>query len=169
MASSSVDRPHPKPSPERFAELVTPLLDSLVSIARRILQSDDLAWDAVQQALLTLWLEAELPPNPGAWLIRTVVNRCLHLSRTRAGRRKYEGLACRNHPEASDRDDPARKIENKDLLDWAYAALNKIESQQRAVLVLRVIEEMDYESIGLRLANPPGHRPVEVESFPQVP
>jgi RNA polymerase sigma-70 factor, ECF subfamily len=156
MASSSIDRSRPQFPPERFAEIVTPLLNSLVRVARRILRSDDLAWDAVQEALLTLWLEAELPPNPRAWLIRTVVNRSLHLARTRARRSKYEGHACRNCPEASGRDDPASKLENEDLVAWVYGAFSRIAPEQRDVLVLRVVEEMDYEAIAQVLQIPLG-------------
>ena len=151
-----IDRPRPQTSSERFEDLATPLLKPLVGVARRILRSDDLAWDAVQEALLTLWLEAEMPPNPRAWLIRTVVNRSLHLSRTRARRRKHEGLACHSHPEASQRDDPASKLEREDLLGYVYGALTTIAPEQREVLVRRAVEEQAYEEIARGLQIPLG-------------
>src|SRR3954454_19720694 len=111
MASSPLGPSRAWDSPERFRDLVEPLHDPLIALARRILRSDDLARDAVQEALLSLWLEAEVPPNPRAWLVRAVVHRSLHLMRSRARRRRHEGLACRQHPESSDQDDPARRLE----------------------------------------------------------
>ncbi|MHC5540577.1 hypothetical protein ACYOEI_20340, partial [Singulisphaera rosea] len=47
---------------------VQPLLRPMVAVARKILGSDDLAWDAVQEALLSLWLEAEPPAKLRPWL-----------------------------------------------------------------------------------------------------
>jgi RNA polymerase sigma-70 factor, ECF subfamily len=132
------------------------LLKPMTNLARRILRSDDLAWDAVQEALLSLWLETDLPPNPRAWLFRTVLNRCLHLSRTRARRRKHEGLACRIRPEASDRDDPERKRQREELAGCVYGAFTRISPEQRDVLVLRAVEEKDYETIAQSLQIPLG-------------
>jgi RNA polymerase sigma-70 factor (ECF subfamily) len=156
MASSPWDPPRPWSSPERYADLVEPLVKPMVAAARRILRSDDLAVDAVQEALLSLWLQAELPPNPRAWLLRTVMFRSLHLARTRARRRKHESRACQSRPEASDRDDPAAKLEREDLLRAVCGAFIKIAPEQREVLVLRAIEEKDYESIASALRIPVG-------------
>ena len=47
-----------------FEATVTSHLKPMVSVARGILGSEDLAWDAVQEALLSFWREGELPPNP---------------------------------------------------------------------------------------------------------
>ena len=102
---------HPMPYPQRreisrcidwdhkFSEVVSPMLSRLHRLARRILRSDDLAEDAVQEAILTLWKEGRLPPNPAAWLSRAVVHRSLHLNRCRCRRRRHELRACLHHPE----------------------------------------------------------------------
>ena len=47
-----------------FAEATRPLLGHLVSIARRILGDEDAARDAVQEALVSLWLEDAMPVEP---------------------------------------------------------------------------------------------------------
>lgn len=156
MASSPLDRPREPPSRERFADLVEPLLRPLVGLARRILRSDDLAWDAVQEALCSLWREAVLPPNPRAWLIRAVVFRSLALARSRSRRRKHEFLACREHPEATRRDDPAILLEREDLLGMFQMALCAMAPEHREVIVRRAIEEMDYEAIASSLDIPVG-------------
>ena len=156
MGSSEIDRPRPQTSSERFDDLATPLLKPLVGVARRILRSDDLAWDAVQEALLTLWLEAEMPPNPRAWLIRTVVNRSLHLSRTRAVHASMRDWPARLIPRRANCDDPASKLEREDLLGYVYGALTRIAPEQREVLVRRAVEEQAYEEIAQGLQIPLG-------------
>src|SRR3954447_26014098 len=142
MASNPRDPARPWDSPERFTELVAPLHDPLIALARRVLRSDDLARDAVQEALLSLWLEAEVPPNPRAWLVRAVVLRSLHLLRSRARRRRHEGLACLQHPESSIKDDPARRFESEDTLVKVHGAFAEIAPEFRDVLVLRAVEQM---------------------------
>jgi RNA polymerase sigma-70 factor, ECF subfamily len=156
MASNPRDQARPWDSPGSFSELVAPLHDPLIALARRILRSDDLARDAVQEAMLSLWLEAEVPPNPRAWLVRAVVNRSLHLLRSRARRRRHEGRACLEHSEASLEDDPARRFEGEDILITVQEAFTAIAPEFRDVLVLRAVEQMDYESIATTLKIPVG-------------
>jgi RNA polymerase sigma-70 factor, ECF subfamily len=156
MASSPLGPSRAWDSPERFRDLVEPLHDPLIALARRVLRSDDLARDAVQEAMLSLWLEAQAPPNPRAWLVRAVVNRSLHLTRSRARRRRHEGLACLQHSEAIIEDDPARRFESEDTLHAVHEAFIAIAAEFREVLVLRAVEEMDYETIATTLKIPVG-------------
>ncbi|MBK8179744.1 MAG: RNA polymerase sigma factor [Planctomycetes bacterium] len=65
----------------------------LVAAARAILGSEDLARDAVQEALLHCWQAAREPDDARAWLLRTVVHRALHHARTRRRRQRHEALA----------------------------------------------------------------------------
>jgi RNA polymerase sigma factor (sigma-70 family) len=139
-----------------FAEATRPLLGHLVSIARRILGDEDAAWDAVQEALVSLWLHAEMPANLRAWLARAVVHKSLHLARSQSRRRKHEIQARFHHFEASDRDDPAHRLEENDLGRVLEDALSRIAPDQRTVLVLSVVEQMDYESIAIALQIPIG-------------
>ena len=58
------------PGKEReFAEATRPLFAHLVSTARRVLGDDDMSWDAVQEALISLWRERQFPSDPRAWLV----------------------------------------------------------------------------------------------------
>jgi RNA polymerase sigma-70 factor, ECF subfamily len=133
-----------------------PLLGSLLGVARRILHDSDLARDAVQEALISLWLEHKLPPNPPAWLVRAVVLRSLQMNRGRARRRKHEGRACLERVERTDRDDPARILETRELRETLLAAIRLLPEMHREVFTLRIVEEMDYESIALELQIPVG-------------
>jgi RNA polymerase sigma-70 factor (ECF subfamily) len=139
-----------------FTEATRPLLGHLVSISRRILGNEDLAWDAVQEALFSLWLEGEMPTDLRAWLARAVVYRSLHLSRCRSRRRRHEDRARSEHNEESDRDDPARHLEGQELRQIFNEALSQIGPEHRDVLVLSVVEQMDYESIADALNIPVG-------------
>ena len=139
-----------------FAEATRPLLGHLVSIACHILGNEDAAWDAVQEALVSLWLLDEMPTNLRSWLARAVTHRSLHLARCQSRRRKHEVLARFQRAEASDRDDPSHHLEGEDLGRILEEALSRIAPDQRTVLVLSVVEQMDYQSIAGTLQIPIG-------------
>jgi RNA polymerase sigma-70 factor, ECF subfamily len=144
------------PFDDRFSGIVRPLIGQLVKTARRILEGDDLAWEAVQEALLGLWLQDPPPQNPRTWLIRAVVLRSLQLGRSIRRRRKHETRASRERAEASDRDDPARRVLASEVREALSAALARLGPSHRDVLILHLIEELDYESIARRLGIPIG-------------
>lgn len=139
-----------------FAEATRPLFGHLVLIASRILGDEDAARDAVQEALVSLWREDEMPLNLRSWLAVTVAHRSLHLARSQARRRMHETRARFQRFEGSDRDDPAHRLEEEDLGRILDQALALIAPDQRAVLVLSVVEQMDYESIAAMLQIPIG-------------
>jgi RNA polymerase sigma-70 factor, ECF subfamily len=141
---------------DRFTETVGLLQVRLHRLARRILHNDDLAEDAVQEAIFSLWKEGRMPPNPRAWLSRAVVNRSLHLSRSRQRRRRHEVLACQERPERDPSCDGARALEAKEMGTKIDDALSTLSDRLRMVFVLREIEQMDYESIADRLDVPLG-------------
>ncbi|MGO9601250.1 MAG: RNA polymerase sigma factor [Isosphaeraceae bacterium] len=141
---------------ENFSDAVAPLLVRLHRLARRILHSVDLAEDAVQEAILSLWKEGRLPPNPSAWLNRAVVNRSLHLNRSRHRRRRHELLACLHRPESDPTGDAARALEAEEISARIGQALSMLSDRLRMVFILREIEQMDYESIADRLRIPLG-------------
>jgi RNA polymerase sigma-70 factor, ECF subfamily len=145
------------PGKEReFAEATRPLFGYLVATARRVLGDDDTCWDAVQEALVSLWRERQLPPNPRAWLVTAVVHRSLHLARCRARRKKHEIRARFERLEDVNRDNPTRELEYEELRCALDNALSMISPEHRDVLVLSVFEDMEYEAIAARLDIPLG-------------
>ncbi len=159
MTSDPGSRPEDSlggPPEERFADSVRPVQGKLVSVARRILGRDDLAWEAVQEALVSLWLEKAPPPNPRAWLMHAVIYRSLHLARTDRRRRKHERLACHHRHEASSRDDPTAPVLAQEMRGMLMAALGKLVDKHRLVLTLHLIDGLDYESIARKLGIPVG-------------
>jgi RNA polymerase sigma-70 factor (ECF subfamily) len=161
-------RPQPMLPPEKrntgrcghwdnqFADLIGPILGQLHRLARRILRTDDLAEDAVQEALFRLWREGRLPPNPTAWLSRAVIHRSLHLNRSRHRRCRHELRACLHRPEFDPSHEPSRAAEAEEISASINEALFQLSERLRTVFVLREIEQMDYESIAARLRIPLG-------------
>ena len=139
-----------------FGEIVRPHLPHLVSRARTILGCEDLAWDAVQETLVSLWSEVEFPENLHGWLLRAVVYRSLHLSRTRRRRRKHEAAACCAHCEESRRDDPEVIVADRELRTLVEEAVATLPDDFRRVFVLREVDRLDYEAIAELLDIPLG-------------
>jgi RNA polymerase sigma-70 factor (ECF subfamily) len=141
---------------EQFTEVVNMRLPRLERLARRILRSEDLADDAVQEALLSLWKEGRLPPNPEGWLVRAVVLRSLHLNRSRRRRRDHEERASAERAEHDPCGDASRAMEAKEIAQAIGALLAGLPEHLRAVFVLRESEMRDYESIAGMLGVPVG-------------
>lgn len=163
--ASQPHRGRPSPGPDeseredrdRFvSELIRRLFGYLTTVALRVVHDEESARDAVQEASLSLWLEAELPANPQAWLVRAVTYRSLHLARGQARRRRHEQNALLRRPEVSDRDDPAQRLVREDW-EWLFAeALSRLGAEQRDILRLSLIEQRDYQSIAAALGVPIG-------------
>src|SRR5262249_51885703 len=121
-----------------------------------MLGSDDLAWDAVQEALLCLARRPEEPANLAAWLTRATANRSLHLQRIRSRRRRHEQEAAAYRLELTHRDEPCRLFLQRELQRQLDAALDRLPDDQRAVFILRELELLDYEAIAAQLKAPVG-------------
>ena len=139
-----------------LADVTRPLLCHVSSIAQRILGDEEAARDAVQEALISLWLEETTPANLRSWLACTVANRSLHLARCQSRRRRHEIRAGFQRFQGIDRDDPASQMDRDELGCVLEKALARIAPDQRAVLVLHFVEEMNYESIAATLRIPIG-------------
>jgi RNA polymerase sigma-70 factor, ECF subfamily len=141
---------------EQFAVIVGPRLAQLQRLARKILRSDDLADDAVQEALLSFWQEQRIPPNLDGWLVRAVVNRSLHLNRTRKRRRDHEKRAAARRSECDPAGDASRPLEVAEVAHAIDAAISALPDHLRSVFVLREAEQLDYETIAEVLQIPVG-------------
>ena len=116
---------------EAFGALVRAVGDRCIFIAHRILRDADLAEDAVQAALVTVW--RELPALRDldrfeAWLHRILVNACY--AEARRGRRFATNVVL------LETDGPATDefltVHDRDQLDRAF---RRLTPEQRAILV----------------------------------
>ncbi len=139
-----------------FAKASGALFGELVALSRRILGDKELAYDAVQESLLSLWRGGSAPENVRGWLKAAVVQRSLHLARCRYRRRRHEALLAREQREVSERDDPHLSMEAQELVEIIMTAIMAITPELREVLVLSLEDWMDYASIARRLDIPIG-------------
>ena len=116
-----------------FEELARASFDGLFRIARLVLRDDELAADAVQNALVSAWLHIRAVREPDrfeAWLRRLVVQSCYRES-NRARRRRAREVRIPALDLAGD-DDATSPFTIRDELDRGFQRLSR---QQRAVLV----------------------------------
>lgn len=139
-----------------FAAAIQPHVAAAFRLARAILGSDDLGWDAVQEALLSLWRQPHCPADVGAWLARAVRYRALHLRRTRQRRRRHEARAAARRGELCDRENPARRVAAAELLQRLRHSAEQLPEDYRQVFALRAWQQLDYDAIAARLALPIG-------------
>src|SRR5258708_1378643 len=118
--------------------------------------ASELADDAVQAALLSLWKEGGLPPNTEGWRVNAVVLRSLHLNRSRRRRRDHEERACARRPEHDPGGDASRPLEVAEVARAIDAALSTLPDHLRSVFVLREAERLDYGEIAGALQIPVG-------------
>jgi RNA polymerase sigma-70 factor (ECF subfamily) len=129
---------------------------SMRRVARRILGRDDLADDAVQEALITVHGIREAPRNFEAWLLRTVIHRSLAVRRAELRRSRHELAAAEAFAGVARFPDPEAALHRKELAGRIGSALQALPIDQRRAFVLREIHGLEYGSISSRLGVPVG-------------
>ncbi len=153
VPTHSLPRARPSlPSSEDFSRQVAPELPAMLRAARAILGSDDLAWDAVQEALLRVWRLGERVPGPA--LRRLATLSALHLSRCQRRRRFHEERAPAG--ELCCAQDPLVDVASSEQRQALRAALARITRAQREVFELYEFHGRDYRQIADALAVPIG-------------
>jgi RNA polymerase sigma-70 factor (ECF subfamily) len=148
-----------RPTREQFDALVGPHLPCMLRAARRVLGTDDLAWDAVQETLLRFWRNGRIPAEPRPALLRVVRPTCLQILRARRRRRLHEDRASadlRGAPHTADCADPACAHERREQDERLRAAIAALPPACRAAFALRVEHGDDYRAIAARLRIPIG-------------
>ena len=130
-------------------------LDVMLAAARRLLRSDDLAWDAVQESLQALWKQGPIETPLRGWLLRAVRHRAFHLLRSERRRREHEA-ACACLRCLIVEEDPAHLFEERELLELIREAVESLPLAYRTVFEMRDWLGMDYASIALELGVPVG-------------
>lgn len=127
---------------------VTQHVPRMRRVACRILGREDLAEDAVQEALITAHEIRELPAKHlEAWLLRTVTHRSLAARRAHLRRRRNEQAAAETLGTKTPGFDPERQLLVKQLGDQIIRALGALPSEQRQAFELCEIGGMDYSQI----------------------
>jgi RNA polymerase sigma-70 factor (ECF subfamily) len=129
-----------------FIKTVAPFQDKVFRLAKRLLISTEEAEDATQEVLVKLWNKNEVlnQYNSVEALAMTMTkNFCLdQLKSKRAGNRSI------THSNYSNREASLDKVlEDKDSLSWVEKSINQLPTQQRMIVQLREIEELEFAEI----------------------
>ena len=117
-----------------FRELARRHAGSALRLARRILGSEALAEEIVQDAFLRVWINAPRWRPQAAfrtWLYRVVINLCLNAKR----RPDDLPLAAAGDP-ADPAHDPGAALEQRERDARLAAAIDRLPARQRAAIVL---------------------------------
>lgn len=138
---------------QAFMRLVTRAGDRLHAVARRILRDGDLADDATQQALLTIWRDLPRLRDPArfdAWTYRILVRTCYR--EARKARRWAPGLRLTAADEPMTADG-LHSVVDRDQLERGFRHLSV---NHRAVVVLHHYLDLPLDEVADTLGVPVG-------------
>ncbi len=129
-----------------FVNKVLPIKDKLFRLARRILNETD-AEDIVQDVFYRLWSKkGDIGKYKSLEAFAMVVTRNLCLDRIKLKSYRNEGLEAWNEP--VDDKNPERKTELRNDVDMIHKVMKSLPEQQRSIMQMRDIEEMEFDEIG---------------------
>jgi RNA polymerase sigma-70 factor (ECF subfamily) len=132
---------------EAFRKLVERHQGRAYNQAFRTLGRGADAEDAVQEVFIRAWRSlGRLDPDKpfAAWLYRVTANVCLDRLKSADRRRAADRPADWEDRLRSD-DDPARRLEDRDLIRWLERFLPDLPPKQRTVFVLRDVQDLSVE------------------------
>ena len=137
---------------EAFASLAVAVGDRLHAVAQRILRDVDLAEDATQQALLTIWRDLPQLRDPqrfDAWSYRLLVRACYA-----EGRRSHAWTpSLRILPTTGVEADASGDVIDRDQLERGF---RRLSIDHRAVVVLHHYLDMPVDQVAATLGLPAG-------------
>ena len=132
---------------KEFMQLINPFKDKVFRMAKRLLVSTEEAEDATQEVLVKLWNKNDHLSeykSVEAMAMTMTKNYCLdQLKSKRAGNLTIV------HNNFTDREAGLQqKTEDKDTWEWVEKIMNDLPEQQKLIVQMRDIEEMEFEEIG---------------------
>ncbi|MCP3981479.1 MAG: RNA polymerase sigma factor [bacterium] len=141
-----------------FEKAVLEHKDRVHAYARMMLKNAAEAQDVAQEALVRLWTHRAKVDVEGsrAWLLRTTHNLCIDRIRKRKVRAEVADPddALRAHADSGP--GPAQLSAAGDLGRSIEKALKKLSEQDRAVVLMREVQQMPYDEIADVLGLPMG-------------
>ena len=138
---------------EAFASLAVAAGDRLHAVAHRILRDTDLAEDATQQALLTIWRDIPQLRDPArfdAWSYRLLVRACY----AEARRTRRSGPNVRLLPADEPKDEEGMSsVVDRDQLERGF---RRLSIDHRAVVVLHHYLDLPLDEVAETLGIPVG-------------
>jgi RNA polymerase sigma-70 factor (ECF subfamily) len=131
-----------------FEEIVKRYQRRVYAVALRIVRRHDVADDVAQEAFLRAYraLDSFDRARPfGPWICRIAAN--LAVNHVRSPENREEGLPDGHAEAPAPAAGPLERVLDDEAQKVLSAALERLPRDQRAVLVLRVVEEMSYREI----------------------
>jgi RNA polymerase sigma-70 factor (ECF subfamily) len=131
-----------------FEEIVKRYQRRVYSVARRIVQRHDVADDVTQEAFLKAYqalASFDLARPFGPWICRIAAN--LAVNHVRSPEAREQELPDGHLEMPSSAPDPLREALDGEAQRQLQDALQALPREQRAVLVLRVVEDLSYREI----------------------
>ena len=131
---------------QEFNQMILPLAKNVYSYAMNIIKDQDDAADITQDVLVKSWDQRNLfrkINNPKAWLLKMTRNLCLDWL-------KKQKPTCDTDlviQTESNVIDPLQEIETRDMAKLARQIISTLPSQQQEILILRELEEMEFDEI----------------------
>lgn len=131
---------------KEFMQLVNPFKDKVFRMAKRLLVSTEEAEDATQEVLVKLWNKNQILDeykSIEAVAMTMTKNYCLdQLKSKRASNMKIV------HNNFTDREAGLQqKVEDRDTWNWVEKIMNDLPEQQKLIVQMRDIEEMEFVEI----------------------
>lgn len=142
-----------------FGRLITKYQDRLYSTLVHLLGSPEDARDTLQDALLQAYVKLRTFHRDSSfytWIYRICVNWALSRKRREKPQTSLDYLRERSGIEPSDMHMPEDHLNQTERAGHVQAALSRIGEEHRTVLILREIDDHDYETISQILDVPIG-------------
>ena len=147
-------------NPEAFGELIQKYQDRLFNGMVQIVRSETEAEDIVQDACVLAFRKLETFQGKSAfftWLYRISYNVAVSRMRRRKSTVSLDGEAEVDRFQLSDDGPrPGDRLELEEQLTQLHLAMGQLSEEHRSILVLREMQEMDYEAISEILDLPLG-------------
>ena len=143
---------------DAFSEIVRRYQDRVYSLAFRWMRDRTLAEEVAQDVFLALYRSLGRfrgDSQLSTWIYRVVVNHCKNrkLYRTRRKMDQHEALEGDRGDDAPARQIPAEgpgtdaRVHQEEARELLHAALEKLDEEQRQIVILRDIQGLSYEEI----------------------
>jgi len=147
---------------EALEQLITKYKDRLYNVVLRMCRNADDAAELTQESFVRIIENLDRFAGRSSfytWAFRIAVNMTLNFCRRQSraaissldlqisGNDEQAKAAMRSYLADTSVRDPAAVAANKEQLDLIIRAINELDTEQRAVIILRDIEDMDYSQI----------------------
>ncbi len=138
-----------------FNHIILPLAKHVYTYASHLLGNSEDAADTTQDVMIKLWEQrkkAAQPDNPLAWMLAVTRNLCLDRMRCRKPTKDETDIL-----QSPSSEDIQEQLENRDSARLILRLIDNLPDNLREVMVLREIQELDFEEIAQITGLTPNH------------